>query len=400
MLSGKKILIGVSGSIAAYKSAYLVREFIRLGAEVKVVMTDAATSFIAPLTLGTLAKNPVSIDFVKDSKSGEWENHVELGLWADLFLIAPLSANSLSKMVSGNSDNLLIATYLSAKCPVWVAPAMDLDMFKHFSTGENLQKLKEKGVHVLEPREGELASGLEGKGRMEEPPEIARAVYEYFTPNSILKGKKVLITGGPTYEAIDPVRFIGNHSSGLTGVLLAEACAERGAEVVLVSGPGSHKTKHPYVTTYSITSANDMLEVVQDHWNKCDLGIFSAAVADYPPAEAADQKIKKKEDDMLIRLVKNPDMLAWAGSQKKDDQYLVGFALETENEEEHARQKLERKKLDLLVLNSLNDSGAGFGHSTNKITLIRPNNNLTKFELKEKSEMAKDILNAIENDLK
>jgi len=384
LLSGKKILVGVTGSIAAYKTAILVRELIKLEAEVKVIMTSASSDFISPLTLATLSKNPVAIDFVKNA-NGEWENHVELGLWADVFIIAPLTASSLSKLVDGQSDNLLIATYLSARCPVWVAPAMDLDMFKHPTTVKNLTELSANGVSIIEPTSGELASGLEGKGRMEEPEEIANVIVNYFTPNGPLQGKHVVITGGPTYEAIDPVRFIGNYSSGKTGVILADECAKRGANVTLILGPSIHQTNNPKVKTISIKSANEMLEATQSVWKSCDVGIFSAAVADYRPKSPADQKIKKKADHLTIELVKNPDILAWAGGIKKKDQYLVGFALETNNEIENGRGKLARKNLDLLVLNSLNDKGAGFGHDTNKVTFINPNNILINFELKQKS---------------
>ena len=398
MLAGKKILVGVTGSIAAYKTAILIRELIKLEAEVKVIMTSASSDFISPLTLATLSKNPVAIDFVKN-KNGEWENHVELGLWADAFVIAPLTASSLSKIVDGQSDNLLIATYLSARCPVWVAPAMDLDMFQHPSTRTNLQKLTDHKVSIIEPTSGELASGLEGKGRMEEPEVIAKIIAEYFTPKGPLRGKKVLITGGPTYEAIDPVRFIGNHSSGKTGVILAEECAKRGAIVTLILGPSIHNTNHPNITTINIKSADDMFAAVQKNWETSDVGIFSAAVADYKPKHQADQKIKKKSEELIIELVKNPDILSWAGSQKNTTQYLVGFALETNNEVAHATEKLKKKKLDFLVLNSLQDKGAGFGFDTNKVTFIKPNNILINFELKQKSQMAADILDEIETDL-
>ena len=292
MLTGKKILVGVSGSIAAYKSAYLIRELIRLDAEVKVVMTPSSTEFISALTLATLSKNPVAIEFVKN-KEGEWENHVELGLWADLFIIAPASANTLAKLTTGVCDNLLLAVYLSAKCPVWVAPAMDLDMFQHFSTQENLAILTKKNIRVIEPTSGELASGLEGKGRMEEPQEIAKLVHEFFNAPSKLKGKNIVITGGPTYEAIDPVRFIGNHSSGKTGVLLADICADRGANVTLVMGPSNEKSKNPFVNRINIKSAQEMFEAVKQVWNKSEIGIFSAAVADYRPKSSAPEKIKK-----------------------------------------------------------------------------------------------------------
>lgn len=399
MLSGKKILLGVSGSIAAYKTAYLIRELIRLDAEVRVVMTPASTEFISPLTLSTLSKNPVVHEFVKDEDSGEWENHVDLGLWADLFIIAPTSANTLSKLVSGNADNFLIATYLSAKCPVWVAPAMDLDMFKHFSTKENLDKLREKGVTVVEPTSGELASGLEGKGRMEEPEVIAQLIHQSFMSDSILRGKQVLITGGPTYEAIDPVRFIGNHSSGKTGILLADECAKRGAQVTLVTGPTKYKVQDPTIKVVSVQSAQEMFDAVERSWLASDVGIFSAAVADYRPANPADEKIKKNDEELSISLVKNPDILMWAGQNKKTAQYLVGFALETENEEANGFKKLEKKNLDLLVLNSLRDEGAGFGHDTNKVSFLQANNKITSFELKDKSAVMKDIVDAIETDL-
>lgn len=398
MLSGKKILVGVTGSIAAYKTAYLIRELIKLEAEVKVIMTPASCDFISPLTLSTLSKNPVAIDFVKDEETGEWENHVELGLWADVFIIAPTSANSLSKLVNGNADNLLIATYLSAKCPVFIAPAMDLDMFKHFSTTENLDKLRDKGVKVIEPTSGELASGLEGKGRMEEPQVIAQVIHEYFMKDSILKGKKVLITGGPTHEAIDPVRFIGNHSSGKTGVLLADECAKRGAQVTLISGPTNSRVKDPSIKVVNIKSATDLMAEVEKIWSAQDIGIFSAAVADYRPENKADEKIKKSDDSLTIKLVKNPDILFWAGEHKKD-QYLVGFALETENEVENGFKKLEKKNLDLLVLNSLKEKGAGFGGDTNKVSFLQKNNKIRSFELKEKSAVMVDIVDAIEKNL-
>ena len=397
MLTGKKILVGVSGSIAAYKSAYLIRELIRLDAEVKVVMTPSSTEFISALTLATLSKNPVAIEFVKN-KEGEWENHVELGLWADLFIIAPASANTLAKLTTGVCDNLLLAVYLSAKCPVWVAPAMDLDMFQHFSTQENLAILTKKNIRVIEPTSGELASGLEGKGRMEEPQEIAKLVHEFFNAPSKLKGKNIVITGGPTYEAIDPVRFIGNHSSGKTGVLLADICADRGANVTLVMGPSNEKSKNPFVNRINIKSAQEMFEAVKQVWNKSEIGIFSAAVADYRPKSSAPEKIKKTENSLSINLVKNPDILAWAGENKKE-QFLVGFALETNNELENAKNKLIKKNLDLIVLNSLNDECAGFGTNTNKVTFIQPNNKITSFELNQKSVLMTKLIDEIENNL-
>ncbi|MBK9193361.1 MAG: bifunctional phosphopantothenoylcysteine decarboxylase/phosphopantothenate--cysteine ligase CoaBC [Crocinitomicaceae bacterium] len=399
MLTGKKILVGVTGSIAAYKSAYLVRELIRLGADVRCILTPAAREFITPLTLSTLSKNPVAVDFVKpekEGKAGEWENHVKLGMWADLFIIAPLSANTLSKLVTGNCDNLLMAVYLSAKCPVWIAPAMDLDMYNHFSTKENLDKLKSKGIKILDAKDGELASGLEGKGRMEEPYEIAKEIDAFFNPQSKLKGKKILITGGPTYEAIDPVRFIGNHSSGKTGVLLADACAARGAEVFLITGPTREKVKNPYVRVLHVQSADEMMSAVEHNWFDFDAGIFSAAVADYRPENKAPEKIKKSDDRITLNLIKNPDILKWAGLNKKAHQRVIGFALETENEIENAQKKLEQKRADLIVLNSLKDEGAGFGHDTNKVTFVQANNKIRNFELSQKSVLMSQLLDELE----
>lgn len=403
MLTGKKILIGVTGSIAAYKTALLVRELIKLEAEVKVIMTSASSEFIPPLTLATLSKNPVVTDFVKN-KNGEWENHVELGLWADLFIIAPATANTIAKMANGLCDNLLLASYLSARCPVWVAPAMDLDMFTHPTTTKNLLTLQSFNINIIEPTSGELASGLEGKGRMEEPDVISQHINTFFnqptaSPDLTLKGKTVIITGGPTYEAIDPVRFIGNHSSGKTGVILADECANRGANVILVLGPSKETPQHKNVKLIKVQSANQMLEAVQKYWKQSNIGIFSAAVADYRPSQPANSKIKKKSDKLSIELVKNPDILYWSGQHKDDSQYLVGFALETDNEIENAKGKVKKKNLNLLILNSLNDKGAGFGHDTNKVTFVKPNNNLTNFELKSKLDMAKDIINQIEKDI-
>jgi len=398
MLTGKKILIGVTGSIAAYKVAILVRELIKLEADVKVIMTPASSEFIPPLTLSTLSKHPVSIDFVKN-KHGEWTNHVELGLWADLMIIAPATANTIAKMANGICDNLLLATYLSAKCPVWIAPAMDLDMFLHPSTTKNLNELIKFGHSIIEPAHGELASGLIGQGRLEEPEVICNKISSFFLREQSLIGKHIVITGGPTHELIDPVRFIGNHSSGKTGVILAKECAKRGARVTLVLGPSIHKTTHPNINLVRVKSAQDMLDAVQEVWSNCQIGIFSAAVADYRPLNQAESKIKKNDDRLTIELIKNPDILFWAGQQKTANQYLVGFALETNNEIENARKKVVKKNLDLLILNSLNDKGAGFGFDTNKVTFVKPNNKLTNFELKQKSEMAIDILNQIEQDL-
>jgi len=398
MLTGKKILLGVTGSIAAYKTAYLIRELIKLEADVKVIMTSASTDFISPLTLSTLSKHPVAIDFIKN-KNGEWENHVELGLWADLFIIAPATANTISKMAYGLCDNLLLASYLSARCPVWIAPAMDLDMFVHHTTKKNIQILEDHGVNIIEPTFGELASGLEGKGRMEEPEIIANQIDAFLNQSSNLKGKKIIITGGPTYEAIDPVRFIGNYSSGKTGVILADECAKRGANVTLVLGPSNQKPKNSNIKVLRVNSAEEMFEAVKREWLQTDIGIFSAAVADYRVENISPKKIKKSSDSLTLNLVKNPDILLWAGQHKSNKQYLVGFALETDNEIENAQKKLVKKNLDLLILNSLNDKGAGFKHDTNKVTFVKPNNKLTHFELKPKTLMGIDIVNQIEKDL-
>jgi len=398
MLTGKKILLGVTGSIATYKTAYLIRELIKLEADVKVIMTSASTDFISPLTLSTLSKHPVAIDFIKN-KNGEWENHVELGLWADLFIIAPATANTISKMAYGLCDNLLLASYLSARCPVWIAPAMDLDMFVHHTTKKNIQILEDHGVNIIEPTFGELASGLEGKGRMEEPEVIANQIDALLNQSSNLKGKKIIITGGPTYEAIDPVRFIGNYSSGKTGVILADECAKRGANVTLVLGPSNQKPKNSNIKVLRVNSAEEMFEAVKREWLQTDIGIFSAAVADYRVENISPKKIKKSSDSLTLNLVKNPDILLWAGQHKSNKQYLVGFALETDNEIENAQKKLVKKNLDLLILNSLNDKGAGFKHDTNKVTFVKPNNKLTHFELKPKTLMGIDIVNQIEKDL-
>jgi phosphopantothenoylcysteine decarboxylase/phosphopantothenate--cysteine ligase len=369
MLSGKKVLLGVCGSIAAYKIATLVRLLVKAEAEVRIIMTPSASAFIGPVTLATLSKNPVLIDFIKNEQ-GEWNNHVELGLWADLFLIAPASANTIAKMANGLCDNLLLATYLSARCPVILAPAMDLDMFRHPSTGLNLEKLASFGHTVIEPEEGELASGLSGKGRMAEPESLFSHIEKFFKPAvQMLKGKRVLITAGPTYEAIDPVRFIGNHSSGKMGFALATSCIEQGAEVVLISGPVALPTPHG-VNLIKVNSAKEMLQACLTHFTESDIAILAAAVADYAPKEIAEHKIKKSEENLHIELVKNPDIAARLGTLKSEKQIVVGFALETENELENARLKLKRKNFDFIVLNSLKDENSGFGVDTNKITLI------------------------------
>lgn len=394
MLKGKNIIIGVTGSIAAYKSALLVRLLVKHGVNVKVIMTTAAEEFITPLTLSTLSKNPVYIDFTKN-KSGEWNNHVELGIWADAIIIAPTSANTLAKMANGICDNLLLATYLSARNNVYVAPAMDLDMYKHKSTKDNLKKLISFGNKIINPGTGELASGLQGEGRMAEPEEIVAFIEKEFSKNLPLSGKKVLVTAGPTYEAIDPVRFIGNHSSGKMGFAIAEEFANQGAEVTLVCGPNSLKTIHKNISRIDIESAEELNKASVKAFKSADISVLSAAVADYKPAKKADQKIKKAEGTKAIDLIPTKDTLAELGKLKKSKQLLVGFALETENEIPNAKAKIKKKNLDLIILNSLNDKGAGFKGDTNKITIIDKYNKITKFELKSKDEVAKDIVKMI-----
>jgi phosphopantothenoylcysteine decarboxylase/phosphopantothenate--cysteine ligase len=396
MLRDKKIVLGVTGSIAAYKSAMLVRLLVKAGAEVKVVMTPSARDFITPLTLATLSKNPVLSEFV-DGDQGEWNNHVELGLWADVLLIAPASASTLSKMANGHCDNLLIATYLSAKCPVFFAPAMDLDMYLHGSTKDNIDKLLSFGNQMIEPTHGELASGLVGQGRMAEPEEIISLLEDHFSASLPLKGKRVLVTAGPTFEAIDPVRFIGNHSSGKMGFALAEELAAQGADVVLVSGPTHLQTTNSKINRISITSAQELYEACVREFPACHIGILAAAVADYRPANPAAQKIKKGSDVPIITLEPTPDTLQELGKMKTSSQMLVGFALETENELENAKGKIARKNLDLIVLNSLNDAGAGFGTDTNRIAIIDRSNKIINFELKSKASVAKDIVRTILN---
>ncbi len=388
MLKGKKILLAVCGSIAAYKTAFFVRLLVKEEAEVKVIMTESAKDFITPLTLATLSKNPVYSNYFEED-SGEWNNHVELGLWADLMIVAPLSANTLGKMANGICDNLLLATYLSAKCPVMVAPAMDLDMYKHPSTVENLKKLQSFGNEVIEATEGELASGLVGQGRMAEPEELLEILKKKFRNSEALKNKKVLITSGPTHEAIDPVRFIGNHSSGKMGVALSDAFRNAGAEVSVISGPSQYVPEN--VEVVKVNSAKEMLAEAEKKYKDCDIAVFAAAVADYRPADPKSEKIKKSEDSFEINLVKNPD-IAFELGQKKNGQFNIGFALETNKEETHAKEKLEKKNFDLIVLNSLNDSGAGFQNDTNKVTFFDKNNKEVKFELKSKKEVAADIV--------
>ena len=395
VLSGKKVLLGVTAGIAAYKAAILVRGFIKAGAEVRVIMTPEAKDFVTPLTLSTLSKNEVYSTFVSDdNENAVWNNHVELGLWADFFVIAPATANTLSKMTSGASDNLLLATYLSAKCPVYFAPAMDLDMYKHPSTHHSFEVLTSYGNIMIPATSGELASGLEGKGRMAEPEDIVRFIEDDILSKLPLKGKKLLITAGPTYEAIDPVRFIGNHSSGKMGFEIAEASARQGAEVFLITGPTHLQTKSKMITTIRVTSAGEMFDAVANKFDQVDIAIAAAAVADYRPSRVADQKIKKKESALVINLEPTQDILAYMGSVKKN-QFLVGFALETENEVENAQGKLQRKNLDLIVLNSLNDTGAGFKTETNKVTFIKQDGTVLPQNLKTKTEVAEDLLNLI-----
>ena len=390
MLGGKKILLGVCGSIAAYKSALLVRLLVKAGAEVNVVMTQSATEFITPLTLSTLSKNPVLIEFHEGSGS-LWNNHVELGLWADLLVIAPASANTIAKCSMGICDNLLSAVYLSARCPVYWAPAMDLDMYQHPSTLDNLKRLQAFHNYVIEAEHGELASGLVGTGRMAEPETIMEALSQHFQNESALKGKKVLITAGPTYETIDPVRFIGNHSTGKMGYALAREVAQMGAEVTLVSGPSQLQLEHPAVEIVRVQDASEMYTEAAKSFENSDIGIFAAAVADYTPAEKHSKKIKKGDNNLEIKLTRTKDIALELGKMKQSHQVTIGFALETDDEEANARKKLQSKNLDFIVLNSLNDQGAGFAHDTNRISIIEGNNKSTKFELKSKKEVARDI---------
>jgi len=394
VLKGKKVLLGITGGIAAFKTAALVRLFVKAGASVKVVMTPAAKEFITPLTLSTLSKNEVFSSFTdEEDENATWNNHVELGLWADFMLIAPATASTLSKMASGNSDNFLLATYLSAKCPVFFAPAMDLDMYKHPSTKNSFQKLQEYENIMIPAGDGELASGLHGEGRMEEPEGIISFIENYYSEDLPLKGKKILITAGPTYEAIDPVRFIGNHSSGKMGYEIAEAAARLGAEVTLISGPTHLEINETSIKLVKITSAREMYEAAHSNFENIDVFISAAAVADYKPKYVADQKIKKNDESLTLELTKTEDILASLGSKKKN-QKLVGFALETNNEVDNARKKLKKKNLDFIVLNSLNDKGAGFKSDTNKISIIYPDRK-KDFELKSKKEVAADILKEI-----
>ena len=398
MLKGRKILLGVTGGIAAYKAAVIIRLLVKEGAEVKVIMTPLAKEFITPLTLATLSKNPIFVDFF-DPEDGRWNSHIELGLWADLFLIAPATANTMGKMASGIADNLLLTTWLSARCPVFLAPAMDLDMLAHPATAGNIEKLKSFGCHIIEPDTGELASGLEGKGRMAEPEAIVRELSEFLSKKKItelpLLGRRVFVNAGPTVEPIDPVRYISNYSSGRMGIALADEAARLGAVVTLVLGPVNIMPSEKNVVTVPVRMAAEMKEASLEAFRECDIAILAAAVADFTPEVTKDTKIKRGEGDMVIRLKPTEDIAATLGQIKEKGQFLAGFALETDNEVENAMGKLRRKNLDMIILNSLRDEGAGFGHQTNRVTIIDSNNNIDKFELKTKDEVASDILKKI-----
>lgn len=391
MLRGKNILLGITGGIAAYKTPFLVRLLIKAGANVKVVLTESAGSFVSPLTLATVSRNAVLTSFVEEAEgSVDWNNHVELGLWADLMIIAPTTANTLSKMANGTCDNLLLAVYLSAKCPVFFAPAMDLDMYQHPTTMSSFDKLQAYGNIMIPAATGELASGLQGEGRMAEPADILGFIQAYLLQGLPLSGKKVLITAGPTYEAIDPVRFIANHSTGMMGYELAKSAAGLGAKVVLISGPTHLTVAHQSIQVVPVVSAVEMYAAATEHFENVDIAICAAAVADYRPKHTSDQKIKKGTEDLTLELIRNPDILEALGNRKKK-QYLVGFALETQNELANAKGKLDKKNLDAIVLNSLKDTGAGFGLTTNKISFIDKNSALKTFEVKAKAAVAADI---------
>ena len=393
-LQGKHIVLGITGSIAAYKSAILTRLLVKKGAEVQIVITPAGKEFITPVTLSTLSGRPVISDFFA-SGNGTWHSHVDLGLWADLMIVAPATASTLGKMAHGIADNMLITTYLSMRAPVFVAPAMDLDMFRHATTGRNIEMLKSDGVQVIDPAEGELASHLEGKGRMEEPENIVTFIEQYFASQSDLDKKKVLITAGPTYERIDPVRFIGNFSSGKMGFALAEECAARGAEVLLITGPTTLSASHPNIRRVDVESAQQMYDAAVNAFPKMDAAILSAAVADYRPDQTRPEKMKRNEQEQItLTLTSNPDIAATLGKMKKPGQKIIGFALETNDEESNAIKKLEKKNFDYIVLNSLQDQGAGFGHDTNKVTILSRNGEKRSFGLKTKKEVAKDIIDA------
>lgn len=393
-LKGKHIVLGITGGIAAYKSAFLLRLLIKAGAEVQVVITPNGKQFITPATLAALSGKPVVSEFFA-ANTGEWHSHVDLGLWSDLMVIAPATASTIGKMTSGVADNMLVTTYLSAKSHVMVAPAMDLDMWAHPSTQRNIRTLQKDGVEIIMPASGELASHLQGKGRMEEPEEILRRIEAYFSKKETLKGKKVLVTAGPTYEEIDPVRFIGNYSSGKMGFAIAEEAAARGAEVTIVAGPVNIQTSNPLIKRIDVRSAKEMLAAAEANFDDCDIAILSAAVADYAPATRADSKIKReKTDEMTLHLVKNPDIAATLGVKKRN-QLLVGFALETDHEEDNALRKMKNKNLDMIVLNSLRNPLAGFNKDTNQVTIIKADGTETEYPAKSKREVAGDILDAV-----
>lgn len=394
MLENKKIVLGITGGIAAYKACNLARLLIKKGAEVQVVMTPSAKEFITPLTLSTLTHKPVVSEFF-DRRDGSWHSHVDIGLWADAMIIAPATASSIGKMANGIADNMLITTYLSMKAPVFVAPAMDLDMYAHPSTQQNIQRLVSYGNHIIEPGTGFLASKLEGKGRMEEPEKIVEVLEKHFSKQQSLTGKSVLITAGPTYEKIDPVRFVGNYSSGKMGYALAEACAKQGAEVTLVSGPVMLQTKHPAIRRIDVESAQEMYSAATTHFPQADIAILSAAVADFTPETTADKKIKRKGDELVLNLRPTQDIAAALGAIKNENQLLVGFALETDNEVQNAQDKMKRKNFDFIVLNSLQDKGAGFRVDTNKIIIIDRQQGTTVYETKSKQEVAEDIVEYI-----
>ena len=400
MLKGKHIILGITGSIAAYKAAYIIRALVKKGAEVQVVITPAGKEFITPITLSALSSNPVISEFFSN-RDGSWHSHVDLGLWADAMLIAPATASTIGKMANGIADNMLVTTYLSCKAPVFIAPAMDLDMFAHPSTQQNLDRLRSFGNHIIEPAEGELASHLVGKGRMEEPDKIIAVLEEFFASRTVLEKKKIVITAGPTYEKINPVRFIGNYSSGKMGFALAEACAQQGAEVTLIAGPVSLTTTHPNIQRIDVESAEEMYQAAMTAFPEADAGILCAAVADYRPEIQADEKIKREsKGEMMLHLVPNKDIAASLGAIKREGQVLVGFALETNNEATNAESKLKRKNLDFIVLNSLRDVGAGFRCDTNKISIIDRQGETTGYPLKSKQGVAVDIVNKLATLLK
>lgn len=400
MLKGKHIILGITGSIAAYKAAYIIRALVKKGAEVQVVITPSGKEFITPITLSALSSNPVISEFFSN-RDGSWHSHVDLGLWADAMLIAPATASTIGKMANGIADNMLVTTYLSCKAPVFIAPAMDLDMFAHPSTQQNLDRLRSFGNHIIEPAEGELASHLVGKGRMEEPDKIIAVLEEFFASRTVLEKKKIVITAGPTYEKIDPVRFIGNYSSGKMGFALAEACAQQGAEVTLIAGPVSLTTTHPNIQRIDVESAEEMYQAAMTAFPEADAGILCAAVADYRPEIQADEKIKREsKGEMMLHLVPNKDIAASLGAIKREGQVLVGFALETNNEATNAESKLKRKNLDFIVLNSLRDAGAGFRCDTNKISIIDRQGEITGYPLKSKQGVAVDIVNKLATLLK